>query len=147
MSKTRKKLRPSVQLKPSQVTNVYWLEAGAKKSGYPKHTARGGKWLIFVDAQQVDRVWARINKAVEAGKLGDSAKVATARPNPLARNPDKRVICVYTYDYADTKDVKRIRQELRKLGVREKIAYKADEDTLAGRYRVKGHRRISKYYE
>jgi len=44
-------------------------------------------------------------------------------------------------------DVKRIREELRKLGVRNKIPYKSDEDTLRGGYRVTGHTRISKYYE
>jgi hypothetical protein len=34
-----------------------------------------------------------------------------------------------------------------KLGVVNKIPYKSDEDTLSGKYRITGHRRISKYYE
>lgn len=54
--------------------------------------------LIFVDPEKVDEVWAKIKKAEEEGKLGDSAKVATAKPNPLPGKSDAKVICVYTYD-------------------------------------------------
>jgi len=80
-------------------------------------------------------------------KIGAPSKVATARPNPLAAESGAKVICVYTYDWTDEKDVKRVREELRKFGVVNKIPYKSDEDTLSGKYRVTGHTRISKYYE
>lgn len=132
--------------KPSEVTDVYWLFAYRKKGEYPKATPRSGKWLIFVDPEEVDEWWAKIKDAVEEGKLGGCAKVSTAKPNPYATSR-KRVICVYTYDSTDEKDVKRIREELRKLGVTWKIPYKTDEDTVSGKYSKKGHRRISKYYE
>jgi len=138
---------PYSEAKPSEVTDVYWIYAVRKKGKYPKPTPRSGKWLIFVDPENVNEVWVKINKAVEEGKLGDSAKVSTAKPNPLAGGSKAHVICVYTYDWTDEKDVKRIREELRKLGITNKIPYKADEDTLKGKYRITGHRRISKYYE
>lgn len=102
---------------------------------------------MFVDVDDVDEVWDKIRMAVEGGRLGSSAKVATAKPNPLNPNPRKRVICVYTYDWTDRADVMRIREELRKLGITNKIPYKADIDTLEGKYTVTGHQRISKYYE
>ncbi len=92
-------------------------------------------------------MWGKIKKATEEGKLSSSAKVATAKPNPNATNPEIKVICVYTYDWTDEDDVRRIREELRKLGIINKIPYKADEDTLSGKYGVKGNTRISKYYE
>lgn len=133
--------------KPSEVTNVYWLFAERRKGKYLSHTSRGGKWLIFVPIKDIDEVWDKIKKATEEGKLGSSAKVATGRPNPNVTNPETKVICVYTYDWTDEKDVKRIREELRKLGITNKIPYKADEDTLSGKYRITGHRSISKYYE
>ena len=95
----------------------------------------------------MDTVWRKIKKATEEGKLGDSAKVATAKFNPNATNHNTKVICVYTYDWTDTEDVKRIREELRKIGITNKIPYKADKDTLRGKYRIRGHTRISKYYE
>ncbi len=79
--------------------------------------------------------------------MGDLAKVATAKRNLIATNPRMKVICVYTYDWTDEADVRRVREELRALGITSKIAYKADSDTDAGRYSRLGHKRISKYYE
>ncbi len=133
--------------KPSQVIDKYWIFAFRKKGTYPEDTPNSGKWLIFVDRKEVDETWEKIKKAVEEGKLGGSAKVSTAKPNPNATDPNTHVICVYTYDWTDREDVKRIREELRKLGITKKIPYKADEDTLKGRYSKTGHKRISKYYE
>jgi len=138
---------PYSDAKPSEVTDVYWVYAMRKKGKYPKPTPRSGKWLIFVDLENVNEVWAKIKKAVEEGKLEDSAKVATAKPNLLAGKSKAHVICVYTYDWSNERDVKRVREELRKLGITNKIPYKADEDTLSGKYRIRGHTRISKYYE
>ena len=146
-AKQREISLPYSDAKPSEVTDVYWIYAVRKRGKYPKATPRSGKWLIFVDPENVEKVWAKIKKAVEEGKLGDSAKVSTAKPNPLAGKSKAHVICVYTYDWTDENDVKRIREELRKLGITHKIPYKADEDTLKGKYRITGHRRISKYYE
>lgn len=108
---------------------------------------KSGKWLIFANIGEVDEVWAKIKKATEEGKLGGNAKVATAKPNPNATNQSARVICVYTYDWADEKDVKKVRQQLRKLGITRKISYKTDADTLNGKYSVRGDKGISKYYE
>jgi hypothetical protein len=132
---------------PIIATEAYRVFAERKKGEYPKPTPKSGKWLIFVDMARIDPLWGRVKKAVEDGLLGERAKVSTARPNPNALNASKRVICVYTYNYADDADVRRIRTELRHLGVAEKIPYKADEDTRAGRYRAKGHSKISKFFE
>ncbi len=133
--------------KPSEVTDGYWLHAYRKKLGYPRATPRCGKWLVFAPMADIDSLWAKIKLATEEGRLGDSSKVATAVPNPNSTNPDSSVICVYTYDWQDEEDVRRIREELRKLGIVNKIPYKSDEDTRDGKYRVAGHTRISKYYE
>lgn len=132
---------------PSTCTDKYWLFAERKTGTYPEYSERTGKWLIFVPVARIDNVWATIRTAVENGQLGRSAKVATARDNPNAQNPKERVICVYTYDYDDREDVFRIRQVLRDLGFTQKLAYKTDDATSAGLYRVKGNARISLYYE
>jgi hypothetical protein len=138
---------PYSDARPSEVTDPYWIYAQREKGRYPKPSRRSGKWLVFVDAKNIDEVWAKIKKATEAGRLGGSAKVATARPNPNATNPNTKVICVYTYDWTDQEDIRRVREELRKLGITDKTPYKADGDTLSGKYRVRGNTRISKYYE
>jgi hypothetical protein len=149
--KSRREAHAQVPLradpKPSEVTDRYWLHAERKTGSYPAATENCGKWLVFVPVAQIDEVWAKIELATEEGRLGSSVKVATARPNPNATNPDTKVICVYTYDWTDEADVKRIRQQLRELGITSKIPYKADQDTYAGKYAIQGHKRISKYYE
>lgn len=132
--------------KPSSVTDKHWLYAYRQKGRYPK-SIRSGKWLVFVPAEHIDEVWAKIKNAVEEGKLGNTAKVATAKPNPNATNPNTKVICVYTHDWTDESDVKRVREELRRIGITNKIPYKSDEDTLSGKYHTTSATRISKYYE
>lgn len=127
--------------------NDYWVYAQRKMGGYPAHTSRGGKWLVFVNSHNLDKIWTKIRIAVEEGKLGGMAKAATAKPNSHARNSNRKVICVYTYDWKDRRDVKRIREELRNIGIICKIAYKADEDTEQGRYRANTREKLSKYYE
>ncbi len=135
------------QSRPSHATSDYWIYAERKDDKYREHTIRGGKWLIFVNAYNVDRIWEKIKTATEEGQLGGIAKVATAKVNPDFPNSKIKVICVYTYDWKDERDVRRIRDELRLLGITRKISYKADEDTEEGKYRHAGGQRISKYYE
>jgi len=79
--------------------------------------------------------------------LSDCAKVSTACPNSNAQDPDKYVICIYTYDSDDIDDVRRVREKLRDLGITHKIPYKTDNATMEGNYLVRGHKRISKYFE
>jgi hypothetical protein len=144
----RKKLLVSPDsVKPSEVTDSYWLDAEREIGAYPDHTENGGKWLVFVPISQVDGVWEKIKRATEEGRLGSSAKVSTAKPNPNAKDPKVKVICVYTYDWTDEKDTKRVREELRQLGISSKIPYKADNETVSGKYANRGNMRISKYYE
>jgi hypothetical protein len=133
--------------RPSTYTENFWLVAFREVGTYPDHTERCGKWLVFVPVDRVDEAWRTIKTAVEAGKLGEMAKVATAKPNPNAQNPNMKVICVYTYDCDDRQDVFRIRQALRDLGFTGKMPYKTDDATYKGLYAVKGNTRISLYYE
>jgi len=138
---------PYTDANPSQVTKVYWISAVRRNgSPYPVPSFKSGKWLIFVPNEQVDAVWSKIKKATEEGLLGDSSKVATSKPNPNAVSADKKVICVYSYDWTDYDDVMRIRAELRNLGINWKISYKSDADTASDKYSVKGDRNIAKYY-
>jgi hypothetical protein len=132
---------------PSKEKREYWLFAERKVGSYPEHTERGGKWLIFVPTDAVDRVWHAIKQAIEQGKLGSSAKVSTAKPNPNSTDSSRHVICVYTYDALDEADVRQIRSSLRDLGITSKIPYKTDDATIRGKYRKSGDKRICLYYE
>jgi hypothetical protein len=46
---------------------------------------------------------------------------------------------VYTYDWKDEADVMRIREELRNLGITERITYKTDARTRAHEYSSGGN--------
>ena len=134
-----------VIIKPSEVKDAYWLRVGCRTDNFKKPTEKAGKWLTYMSADMVDEYWAKIKQATEEGLLGYSSKVATARPNPHASSKAK-VIVVYTYDWTDEKDVFRVREQLRKLGIEKKLSYKTNEDTLAGKYKQTTGDRIAKYY-
>ncbi len=95
-AKQREISLPYSDVKPSEVTDVYWIYAIRKREKYSKATPRSGKWLIFVDPENVDEVGAKIKKAVEERKLGNSAKVSTAKPNSLA-GKSKHMLYVFIH--------------------------------------------------
>ncbi len=94
----------------------------------------------------MDEIWSNVVAALHAGRLGNCAKVSTTVSNPFSADPQKHVICVFTYDAEDERDVMRVRDTLRELGFVRPIAYKTDRATAKGQYEVKGHVRISKYF-
>jgi hypothetical protein len=118
-------------LLPSQVTDAYWIYADSPAIR-EADARRTGKWFVFVPARQVDRWWELIRLATEQGRLGISAKAATARHNELATS--QRLICVYTSDWEDQGDVRRVLRQLRDLGMTSRLSYKTDEATLSGVY-------------
>lgn len=123
---------------PSTSTDGYWIYVEKGPHGYSPHT---GKWLLFISRPKVDQIWSEIEAATRAGRLGCAAKVATAKENPHATSA-AHVICVYTSDYRDLDDVRRVLAELRTLGFAARIFYKEDAATAANRY---GQGRASLY--
>ncbi len=117
-----------------------WIWAFRAVGDYPDDTDRSGKWLVFLKADEIDIFWVRVREAVQAGRLGSAAKVATRAIKDSRDGIGKHVVCIYTYDHSDTADVWRIRQVLRDLGVTWRIYYKADEATMNGRYSAPGQR-------
>lgn len=88
-----------------------------------------GKWMPFTAPERVHEVWAAIVEATEAGRLGIKAKVATDH------QPGKDVlICVYSKDHRDRRDVARVLGELRAMGIHQRLSYKEDAATSALRY-------------
>ena len=147
--------------RPSELFEQHWIHAGRTHAGsYPERGERGGKWMLFVKAAEIDEWWEKNKAATESSLLGGSAKVATMKPNPNMAARDIRLICVYTYDLDDERDCSRVRQApsrvrqapsrvrqaLRGLGVTRKIPYKTDADAHAGNDAQKGIR-VSKRYE
>ncbi|KAL8695403.1 MAG: hypothetical protein Q9218_000162 [Villophora microphyllina] len=93
-----------------------------------------GKWMLFPYPADVNSQWAIVATAVVNGELGTAAKVA---PSDGSGEKSSRVICIYTRDFADMADVKRVLGRLVELGLTRKhdergIYYKADAFTELG---------------
>ncbi|KAL5337335.1 hypothetical protein BJX70DRAFT_249031 [Aspergillus crustosus] len=84
-----------------------------------------GKWMFFITTDRVDSYWKAVADATMKGHLGIAAKVATDDEEGRAR-----LIAVYTRDYQDIDDVKRVLRKLVELNLVKKterpIYYKAD---------------------
>ncbi|MHC1627065.1 MAG: putative phosphothreonine lyase domain-containing protein [Methanoculleaceae archaeon] len=133
-------LRRGEGVTPTRTTQMYWIvqdAPGSEREAIDSDMA--GKWLIFIEKDKVDELWRKIRDATCMGRLGIAAKVSTAKPNPDSRD-DRYVIYVFTRDWSDREDVMRVREELRQLGVEERIGYKRNIETFAGEYSKKGKR-------
>jgi hypothetical protein len=98
--------------------------------------------MLFPSPEDVNRVWRLVAEAVVDGRLGDTAKVAPADPPnsfvTAQKKQSSHLICVYTKDFSDLEDVKRVLEELIELGLAPRnatdgaIYYKADAYTYLG---------------
>jgi hypothetical protein len=87
-----------------------------------------GKWLLFVSSQHVAHCWTLVADATKDGRLGLDSKVSDLGQDGT------QVIVVYTDDWHDQNDVRRVLRELRRLGWAGTLSYKRDEETFAGSY-------------
>jgi hypothetical protein len=89
-----------------------------------------GKWMLFPSVDEVDEVWGIVVRAMEKGELGDAAKVAT---DDGSGSGQSRLICVYSADFGDVEDVKRVVRRLVDIGLVGKgpksVYYKSDAFT------------------
>lgn len=123
---------------PTKTTLMYWIVQDAPEVATgAMDDEMAGKWLIFLQDDRADELWRKVRNATASGQLGISAKVSTAKPNPESRD-ERKVIYVYTRDWADEADVMRVRERLREMGVIERIGYKRNIETFRGEYSEKG---------
>lgn len=105
------------------------LEEDIVKLARARHLMNG-KWMLFPSPSHVDEVWAKVARATVAGELGVAAKVATSGDDE--RSEKTRLVCVYTDDFSNKEDVKRVLKKLRDLkliGGDQGIFYKCDAYT------------------
>lgn len=117
---------------PSRITNnVHWVYA--YKPDYPDIRLTeysGGKWLIFERAgNTLDDLWMKCVKALNDGLFCDRIKCSSMSHVEMSGKEDG-VICVYTDDENDIDEIKRVLKELRSIGIRFKICYKSNADTM-----------------
>ena len=129
---------------PSETIDSYWIYAENEKNNYTVKRANSGKWLIFEHKSKIDEIWSLIRKATTDGILGNSSKTSTNKSNKNASNADYCVICVFTANYNNHADVKRIEQNIRSLKITNKLIYKLDKDV--GKYKNQGHQNLDQEY-
>lgn len=119
-------------LNPSEVPREEsdWLYAQNQK--YPDvDYEKTGKWMIFIQKEEIDSVWNQIKEAIKDGNLWNS-KVSTSDPSDPVH-----AIMIYTKDYADIDDVISALEYLESSGIKpanKVIHYKTDQQTRAGVY-------------
>ena len=87
-----------------------------------KHGVTSGKWMLFLLPEDIDEYWKAVVEGTITGDLGTSAKVATDEGQG-DRMP--RLICIYTKNFADVEDVRRVVLELNRRGLVKNIYYKS----------------------
>lgn len=84
--------------------------AAAQKTG-----CTTGKWLLFVGIEDVDFVWGKVARGTAEEELGVAAKVAAKGMD--GDEGKGRLICVYTVDFEDKRDVGRVLRGLKERGL------------------------------
>lgn len=96
--------------------------------------------MLFPKEEEVNGTWLSVCEAVADDRLGNGAKVAIADHSRVSSSANKisksRLICVYTRDFSDLEDVRRVLDGLCELGLAPRegngIYYKCDAYTHLG---------------
>ena len=83
-----------------------------------------GKWMMFPPAEDLNWVWETVCEGIVNGELGYAAKVAAKTEQDDDRG--NRLICVYTEDFDDRKELRKVVAALKKKGLvqGEKLGFK-----------------------
>jgi hypothetical protein len=114
---------------PSKDFKSYWIETRNIDENCKKPTENAGKLLLYFSDDKYYKNWKKIWFATVLGFLGYKSKVRTAKPNPKYSGKSKPIL-VYFYDFNDKKNIKRIKKELKSLGIKQKPRIKLNRDTL-----------------
>jgi len=129
---------------PSAIKDDYWIYVMTEEAKRVEGQ-NVGKWMLFVpNGKPLDELWTLVRDSTLRGELGIAAKVSTARPNPNAISPENGVVIVYTKNFEDVEDVKRVGYSLLSF-VSPPIYYKTDLATITGQYSNRGSFRVSLY--
>jgi len=137
---------PNDPIVPSQATRWNWLQCvidgeeddetpilPEDKKALALEDVLTGKWLLYrKDFPATDALWPLLKVALFSGLLGVSMKTST--PKQSKDDDDETVTCVYTKDWRDIEDIRRVLVGLREVTrwPNEKLYYKPDEMTLMG---------------
>jgi len=77
-----------------------------------KHNAMAGKWIVPVPGAAMDVVWTKVLTLLAEGRLGYMASVDT---DFAPADKGSRCVQVFTHDYTDIVEIRRVLAELRQI--------------------------------
>ena len=122
------------QARPATCTHTQWLWADNHHDHPDTERLWSGKWLWFPPICLLDTSWDTIRTATRDGLLGHRSKAATLINTRRGSDDSRRPICVYTNDWRDLDNVRKVLNALRDLGIVDVLLYKTNADTERGRY-------------
>jgi len=114
----RTKTEKELQGKPKSTIS---RKLNPKRNELPEAIARAaveakctsGKWMLFPPVGEVDAIWRTVVEETIEGRFGPTSKVATDGGD----GKNERLICVYTKDFSDKADVRRVLDALVNVGL------------------------------
>ncbi len=107
---------------PSECTE-HWLQFIKPDDKIYRNSIYTGKWMLFLpDLNEHDRQWPLLKQALNDGLLGISMKASTS----ISTRRDDSLTCIYTKDFRDIEDVKRVLVSLRNMGYLESVLPPSD---------------------
>jgi len=111
--KKRKIAEENPNAPPASITRKLYPDREKLKSDIlelaKKNRMTCGKWMLFPSEENAPGIWKQIVTATLESQLGIAAKIAS--------DGDPRLICVYTKDFSDEADVKRVVQQLKDMNL------------------------------
>lgn len=116
---------------PADTARIRELDEQAFDSAIPWNLA--GKWIVQTANESVDSLWESVSDLVDSNEIIQT-KVATEHGR-REYGAEKHAIIVYTPNYFDMSDVRRVRDLLTEyVGVERKLPYKPEYYTHKGIY-------------
>lgn len=106
---------------PTSEDKEFWLHANGKRGN------NFGKWLLFVNKNNIDETWQKVRQETIDENLGVGSKVSTKKGWVYHGMPQDYVICIYTPE--EKAEVDRVRSRLRDLGFTGQMGYKTNQAT------------------
>jgi hypothetical protein len=121
-----------VKEKPSQVLDRNWVTSSHYFSWCSSYWS--GKWIIFLPLAELDEAYQKVWEAFHNDKFGPMIKCSTGVKNDRQVDCKEAMIVIYTNDFNDAVDLRRVLKDIRELGFSSKIFYKRDHETFKGIY-------------
>ena len=112
---------------------AYWLNVFNGKITKPSY--KEGKWMLFVEEENLEDCWNKLLEGVDK-KIFKIMKCSIPNENNPHNVPGIAAIMVYTNDYQDVDDIKKVLKFLLDNGLDygKELQYKADYQTRQGKY-------------